>query len=512
MGYNQNSTFGFGSSGRGGGGGTVNDANNGLSLVGGTTVVLGQEVDEVGNPAMLLGDREIPLNNFTLGITGDSDGSTKANFTFISNVGTVQHLFRVESNASAIAQPQILISELNSAEQCKFGMTDQGISYIRNNGSDKGINIFPSSGNVQIGTLDADNGFQLEVRGNTGIEGNPIDSASALNINMLYSGGDVLSLTGQRLDISSAGSSGSAVLTGMLMLVTQETDSATNGVSIQITSSLSDSPVTGLNLSATTNSGLSIGSTVTAITATCEVADATNEQSSFGLIINANSNATALALISGGRILVNSTGQCDASGLGVSVQMTGSAGTGIGLSISSTNSNNTNVATGITVTAHNSNAGPATGMTITALAGTNSDATGIFVNAAGNGSGNSYAAIFLVGRVGINTGGPTARLHIAAQGAGVGTAPIKLTSNATLQATAETGAFEYSGTNLFFVRTGTSRENVWCGNSGAAAPGTTAGVTIANFYGTSATNFLGQPNNWASMVLAGTTFKIPLYT
>jgi len=105
----------------------------------------------------------------------------------------------------------------------------------------------------------------------------------------------------------------------------------------------------------------------------------------------------------------------------------------------------------------------------------------------------------------------TAKLHIAAGSATAATAPIKLTSG-TVMTTAETGAIEYNGTNLFFTRTGTTRESIFVGVSGATAPSTTAGTTIVNFYGTSATNFLGTPVSWASVVINGTTYKIPLYT
>lgn len=54
---------------------------------------------------------------------------------------------------------------------------------------------------------------------------------------------------------------------------------------------------------------------------------------------------------------------------------------------------------------------------------------------------------------------PTGRLHIAAGAAGAGTSPIKLTSG-TNNTTAEAGAIEYNGTNLFFTRSGTTREGV----------------------------------------------------
>jgi hypothetical protein len=56
----------------------------------------------------------------------------------------------------------------------------------------------------------------------------------------------------------------------------------------------------------------------------------------------------------------------------------------------------------------------------------------------------------------------TARLHIAAGTATASTAPIKLTSGTNLT-TAEAGAFEYNGTNLFFTRVAT-RQTVLTAN------------------------------------------------
>lgn len=105
---------------------------------------------------------------------------------------------------------------------------------------------------------------------------------------------------------------------------------------------------------------------------------------------------------------------------------------------------------------------------------------------------------------------PTAYFHIGAGTATANTAPLKFTSGTNLT-TAEAGAFEYNGTNLFFSPS-TTRMSVFVGNDGATAPTTTAGVVITNYYGSSATNFLGTPNSWASVVIAGTTYKLPLYT
>lgn len=104
----------------------------------------------------------------------------------------------------------------------------------------------------------------------------------------------------------------------------------------------------------------------------------------------------------------------------------------------------------------------------------------------------------------------TARLHIAAGTASATTAPLKFTSG-TVMTTGETGAMEYSGTNLFFTRTGTTRETVFTGNDAAAAPATNTIGVVVDYYGTSATRVLTTPNSWASVVVNGTTYKIPLY-
>jgi hypothetical protein len=116
------------------------------------------------------------------------------------------------------------------------------------------------------------------------------------------------------------------------------------------------------------------------------------------------------------------------------------------------------------------------------------------------------------GRAGFhNVTTPTAFLHIGSSGGGVGDAPLKLTAG-TLTAIAETGAIEYDAVQLYFTPIGSTRLNVLCGNDLAAAPATTAGVVITNFYGTSATNFLGTPVSWASVEINSTMYKIPLYT
>lgn len=105
----------------------------------------------------------------------------------------------------------------------------------------------------------------------------------------------------------------------------------------------------------------------------------------------------------------------------------------------------------------------------------------------------------------------TARLQLPAGTATANTSPLKFTSGTNLT-TAEAGALEYNGTNLFFTRAGTTRENVLVAVDNATAPSTSVGVAIANFYGSSATNFLGTPNRWMSINILGTVYKVALYT
>lgn len=102
----------------------------------------------------------------------------------------------------------------------------------------------------------------------------------------------------------------------------------------------------------------------------------------------------------------------------------------------------------------------------------------------------------------------TARNFVVSGGTAT-VAPIILNTGVTL--TSQTlGAIEYNGVNLFFTPTGTTRQVVLMGNSGATAPTTTAAGTVTNRYG-GATNFLGDPISWIEVNLSGTTYRIPLY-
>ncbi len=107
-------------------------------------------------------------------------------------------------------------------------------------------------------------------------------------------------------------------------------------------------------------------------------------------------------------------------------------------------------------------------------------------------SGNVRMVINSGGNVGIGTSSPTAKLHLAAGTATASTAPLKLTSGTNLT-TPETGAIEYNGTNLFFTRSGTTRENV---------------ITTSAVNSVSPTS----PNRTITVVINGTTYYLAAKT
>ena len=122
-----------------------------------------------------------------------------------------------------------------------------------------------------------------------------------------------------------------------------------------------------------------------------------------------------------------------------------------------------------------------------------------------DGSGNISMVNAYIGAVGTSA---TAYLHIAAS----------TTSKASLRivgGTAPTspndGDIWYTGSALL-QRVGSTSKSIWVGNDAASAPATTVLTAFTNYYGTGGTIALSTPNSWASVVVNGTTYKIPLYT
>lgn len=96
------------------------------------------------------------------------------------------------------------------------------------------------------------------------------------------------------------------------------------------------------------------------------------------------------------------------------------------------------------------------------------------------------------GNIGFGQATPTAVLHLKAGTATASSAPLKLASGTNLT-TAETGAVEYNGTNLFFTRTGTTRESVMTANAVNSVSPT-------------------SPNRTITVVIDGTTYYIAAKT
>lgn len=154
MGFSQNSTFGFGSTGDISGGGTVNAAANGLSLVGGNTVVLGQDVGQVGNPATLLSIREIPIGIFTVNFKGITQSAVIGPGTFSiidATSSTTKTLSYNATTSTLMAGP--LYSQLSNysgyADGAKLsltgctGITTYGDSFTGGFASENPLLIYP---------------------------------------------------------------------------------------------------------------------------------------------------------------------------------------------------------------------------------------------------------------------------------------------------------------------------------------------------------------------------------
>ena len=118
------------------------------------------------------------------------------------------------------------------------------------------------------------------------------------------------------------------------------------------------------------------------------------------------------------------------------------------------------------------------------------------------------ANVAVSGNLGVGVTSAAAAVHIKPGTAAASTAPLKLSSGASMSV-AETGAVEYDGTNLFFTRTSTTRESVLTGKTGAGVS-TSSGMSIVDRYGGDS-KVCGDPNAWVTVTVDGVSYKIPLY-
>lgn len=274
---------------------------------------------------------------------------------------------------------------------------------------------------------------------------------------------------GPPFPVTSANNGASVAATGEIVL-----GNDVGGIAATLLNSR-EIPTAGFNINLSGTGNLGIGTTlpsgrIHALSAVNNASMIISENS----IDNTNSSAQFRAMIGGGSITEFGT--------------TG-AGFTINPNLAASGFIQSNAANGIIVAA--TGVGPASFRILTSLVG-------------------EVIRVTNIGNMGIGVNAPDAFLEIKPGTAAIGGAPIKLNAGGPT-AIPETGALEWDGANVLFTNAAT-RENFLIGNDGAAAPGTTAGVAITNFYGTAATNFLGDPNSWAGVVINGITYKIPLYT
>jgi len=141
-----------------GGGGALTDANNGLSL-NGTIVQLGQSIGAVGNPAVLLNNREIPLGGFQFSMISAGPLTN----LFVSDVAWQMGENLTGGLINAVAPIAFEVSDLvgdwlqigGQAQNCKMGDID-----LTNNGMFIEVD---DNANRTIVTSGGDIFFQIDV-------------------------------------------------------------------------------------------------------------------------------------------------------------------------------------------------------------------------------------------------------------------------------------------------------------------------------------------------------------
>lgn len=520
----------------GAGSGFVNiaGARNGLTIDSNNFVVLGQSVGQSGAPGKLLSSREIPFAGFNLQLGTDSTGRLllRPRDVAIRDSGNLTVVeFLPTRNSTLVGVPGQFFSNLGISNEVDY-----------NNAAATGLvndfasvsSIFMTAGAVSSaafvakqavqnsgGSGDAISFLSIPFFQNTGTTGNlrgfyhaptgAVHLAGGKEIAFENVSGDIyLNSTSGKTGIqqnttptayvhigASDGNAGNAPLklTAGSLTVTPESGAIEfDGTSFYVTAGATRTAFAPLIFA----SGLTqTGSTVTndLITGKGSAQTITGGTTAAGqLHFTSTTNATKGPITIGSTIsFAESNGAINTSG---NISMTGATAQ---LSISASNGSlGTPV---MKLGAQNAAIWTAT----TALRfGASTSSQDVFISHSAAGPNLTISAAT----------SPTLNgmLNIADAASGAaGSNPIGLTAG-TLLTTPANGAIEYNGTNLFFTRTAATRESIFTGVSGAAAPATSVGVAIVNFYGSSATNFLGTPNSWASVVIAGTVFKIPLYT
>lgn len=507
-------------------GGVVSGAADGLSIDGSGNAVLGQDVGAVGSPAALTSIREIPLNSFTVNFTDGAASSVNiaaANLQIVgdNNVST-PNLLILESSTPSL----LTLSNLGSNAILSIGGVGMNIDSISNivtfSATDVFAPKFEATDTTDTGTPNA--AFRVNRTLTTGVSASGHgfrDQTVFSRPTFAYCGFDgamTTDTTGNydhlisfqaRQNYASSGTLNDFYGGASLMTISgggtitraygwdhwdiTGTGTVTDQFGYHVQSLTKGTRNWGFYSEGTTTPSLirgSLGLGLATLTAPTEKLDVSgNGKFTGNLLFNNAAAAHAIkpaAAMSGSFEVVvqgNINIDSDTNG-GACIELHADDGSSSGGRIN--------------LIAYGRNGAVGCGnYRFYTRSGVNNIAERFSINSNGN--------------VGIGQGTPTAVLHLKAGTATASSGPLKFTSGTNLT-TAENGTMEFNGTNLFFTRTSATRESVLVGNSGATAPTTTIGVTIVNFYGSSATNFLGDPNSWASVNIGGTVYKIPLYT
>lgn len=450
----------------GGGGGSVNGAENGTSLDG-DIVVFGQDVGDSDNPAALTSAREIPLNSNYIQFTGAADSDDiQSRFLFYQD--NSQLLLQLAGNSQETGVPKIQLVDHGGAT-IEFG-TNGNTFYIRNEtlGLPNGIVMYNDTGHLELGAVTgSDYGTDIAIQGNTAMLGkfDPGEEWPVLYMEQIYdtdNGGGNVEIMSVLSTIN--GDEEGGKLTGHKLTLTQNSPANLFGIDASLYSEAVDTEVYGMHISASVSGADSYG-----VYVNIDDSNTESNKETYGVWAQAQASGT-------GRVC------------GVRTFSNGNSGEVYGVR-----------------TFASSVSGQAVG-TFLDVRSNDGDVYGIWVDISSL-NGQGYAAYFQAGKVGVNQL-PTARLHIGAGAENAGTAPLKIEPG-PFNTEPEDNAIEYDGTNMTLVRNG-SRQSFWISNDDAVAPSTTAAGTVTNRYG-GPDNFLGDPVAWAFVVINGNEYRVPLY-
>lgn len=408
-------------------------ARNGATVNNGF-VVLGQDIGEASNPGILLSNRQIPTQGFSIQITGTGRVSIGRFTTGTPNTTLDTYGNFSVTAAEALGFPsQGFQSNLPGTAYVSHGTSNWGfviaraddtlsapnMTFYKSQGNDLAVRV-PVSAGVTLGRI----GFQGVTSNST------VSLASSIVCQVATVGAGFITSNIQFIQTTSVGLPYVAMVLagdGVLFVTTLSsgaTPPVTSGTTKMVICdsagklSFTDIPVSG---------GASIGGTVTGGTTGSILfvgSSSVLAQDNPNLFWDDTNNRLAIGNTAPTRPLdVSGIIRATYAGINQAIEIFNSDRV-----ISSGGAGHIDIGTGLVSICNTGGAAPST-------------TSQLYVN--GSTTITSKLGVGLVST-------PTAKVHIAAGSATVGTAPLKLTAGTNLT-TPEDGAFEFDGTNLYFT-------------------------------------------------------------